>query len=162
MLNLHCHRLVPIQGVKLRGLGKRNVVIAMYSMGEKSALAISVLCELLCHHCCSEDFPDFYTALPVVALASFSAMCIVKRNKSGSIIGVSISRRYISQYSTDNGCGSCVEYKRCILLSSGYSAYLGVITGIIIGLIPEYCLAHIEKAGNKILVCIQAVSSHKL
>ena len=80
------------------------------------------------------------------ALVSFGAMCIVKKIKAVSIIGVSIVGGIFHNIAQ-------ITIAALVLNTKGVFYYLpvllisGVITGIIIGLISKYCLAHIEKAG---------------
>ena len=134
---------VPIQGVKL-GLANVIVVIAMYFMGEKSALAISVV-RVIMSSLLFGGFSGFLYSI-AGALVSFGAMCIVKKIKVVSIIGVSIVGGIFHNIAQ-------ITVAALVLNTKGVFYYLpvllisGVITGIIIGLISKYCLAHIEKAG---------------
>ena len=134
---------VPIQGVKL-GLANVIVVIAMYFMGEKSALAISVV-RVIMSSLLFGGFSGFLYSI-AGALVSFGAMCIVKEIKAVSIIGVSIVGGIFHNIAQ-------ITVAALVLNTKGVFYYLpvllisGVITGIVIGLISKYCLAHIEKAG---------------
>ena len=134
---------VPIQGVKL-GLANVIVVIAMYFMGEKSALAISVV-RVIMSSLLFGGFSGFLYSI-AGALVSFGTMCIVKKIKAVSIIGVSIVGGIFHNIAQ-------ITVAALVLDTKGVFYYLpvllisGVITGIIIGLISKYCLVHIEKAG---------------
>ncbi len=136
---------VPVPGIKL-GLANVIVLIAMYFMGNKSAVGVNIIRVAISALLFNGFAGLLYSAAG--ALASFIVMMSIKRIKSAGIIGVSVAGGIAHNIAQ-------ISVAALVLDTPGLMFYLpvllvsGVITGIIIGLVAKYCLAYINKAGLK-------------
>lgn len=136
---------VPVPGIKL-GLANVIVLIAMYFMGNKAALSVSAV-RVLISSLLFGGFSGFLYSISG-ALVSFVVMALVKKIKSAGIIGVSIMGGVSHNIAQ-------IAVAALVLQTVGLVYYIpallvsGVITGIVIGIVAKYSLAHIQKAGIK-------------
>lgn len=136
---------VPIPGIKL-GLANVIVLIALYFMGNRAALSVSIV-RVVISSLLFGGFSGFLYSI-AGALVSFSVMASVKKIKSAGIIGVSIMGGVFHNIAQ-------IAVAAIVLQTSGLLYYIpmllvsGVLTGIVIGIVAKNSLAHIEKAGIK-------------
>lgn len=139
------HMPIPVPGIKL-GLANVIVVIAMYFMGNKTAVGVNVI-RVLMSALLFNGFTGFLYSISG-ALVSFIVMCLAKKLKGLSIIGVSVFGGVTHNIAQ-------IAVAAAVLQTPGLMYYIpmlliaGVITGVVIGVVAKYCLQHIEKSGIK-------------
>jgi len=136
---------VPIPGVKL-GLANVIVLIAMYFIGNKAALSVSVI-RVIISSLLFGGFSGFLYSI-AGALVSFAVMSLIKKLKYAGITGVSILGGVTHNIAQ-------IVVASLVLQTPGLMYYVpmllvsGVVTGVIIGIVAKYSLAYIEKSGIK-------------
>lgn len=136
---------IPVPGIKL-GLANVIVVMAMYFMGNKTAVGVNII-RVLMSALLFNGFTGFLYSISG-ALVSFIVMCLAKKIKGLSIVGVSVLGGVTHNVAQ-------IAVASVVLQTPGLMYYVpilliaGVVTGVVIGIVAKYCLKHIEKSGIK-------------
>ncbi|MCL2396437.1 MAG: Gx transporter family protein [Defluviitaleaceae bacterium] len=129
---------IPVPGVKL-GLANVIVVMALYAMGSKAALGISVLRIVAIGLLFGSPFSVAYSLSG--GILSYAAMVLAKRVKIFGVVGVSVWGGVF------HNIGQIVV-AALIVQNAGLFYYApvliiaGVLTGVLVGLIAGYALKH--------------------
>ena len=136
---------IPVPGIKL-GLANVIVVIAMYFMGNKTAIGVNVI-RVIMSALLFNGFSGFLYSISGAAL-SFVVMCLAKKINGSGIVGVSVLGG-ITHNLAQIGVAAMVLQTPGLMYYFPMLLAAGTITGIIIGIVAKYCLVYIQKTGLK-------------
>ena len=132
--------IVPVPGIKL-GLANIAVIIALYTLGEKTAIAVSLIRIFIIGFLFSGPMGIIYSLSGGVL--SFFAMLLAAKSQIFGVIGVSVLGAFFHSLGQ-------IAIAALLIQSAGifsYMAILGVssaVTGAVMGLISGVTLKHLQ------------------
>lgn len=132
---------VPVPGIKI-GLANIVVIIALYTLGTKQALVLSVLRILLVGF----TFGNLYSIIYSLAgaILSWGCMVLLKKAKSFSVVGVSIIGGVMHNVGQIVVAGIVLETSSLIYYFP-VLAISGIVAGVLVGILAANITTRLNK-----------------